>query len=344
LHQPRKRFGQNFLHDPWVIQRILDAVNAQPGQHLVEIGPGQGAITAGLLQMAGALDVIELDRDLIAPLAERFNGQVIDPVTDPITDQVTDPVTNQAIDQQSMVEVDHQPPPRLRIHNADALTFKLCNLLAAGSRRRQSLGPTDSLQDAADRSSQDQGPNRDLDPGLNHPGQAQRTEHRLRLIGNLPYNISTPLLFHFIDQADCIQDMHLMLQKEVVDRITAEPGTKVYGRLSVMVQTFCSAERLFLVSAGAFHPAPKVSSAVVRLQPHRPSPYPLSDPCWHARIVAAAFAQRRKTLRNSLSGLVSTQQMQALEIDPGARAETLSVNQFATLANASSACISASIP
>ncbi len=273
-NQPRKRFGQNFLHDPGVIQRIIDAVNAQSDQHLVEIGPGQGAITAGLLETAGALDAIELDRDLIVPLTEQFGGTP------------------------------------LRLINADALTLDLCGLL-------------DDTQEVQSRT---------------------QSASRLRLIGNLPYNISTPLLFRFLEQADCIEDMHLMLQKEVVDRMTAEPGTKVYGRLSVMVQTFCSAQRLFVVSAGAFRPAPKVSSAVARLRPHRPLPYPLADPGWHARIVAAAFAQRRKTLRNSLSGLITPEQMIALDIDPGARAETLSVANFVALANASSACIDAQIP
>lgn len=276
-HQARKRFGQNFLHDPWVIQRILDAVSAQPDQHLVEIGPGQGAMTAGLLETAGALDAIELDRDLIVPLSEQFAGSP------------------------------------LRLINADALTFDLCSLLEGGKQ----------------------------------PQPRTPTARRLRLIGNLPYNISTPLLFRFLEQAECVEDMHLMLQKEVVDRMTAEPGTKVYGRLSVMVQTFCSAQRLFVVPAGAFRPAPKVSSAVVRLRPHRPLPYPLADPAWHARIVGAAFAQRRKTLRNSLSGLVTPEQMIELEIDPRARAETLSVAHFAALANvsnASHACIDAQIP
>ena len=281
-HRARKRFGQNFLHDPGVIQRILDAVSARPGQHLVEIGPGQGAITAGLLEMAGALDVIELDRDLVGPLAERFRAS------------------------------------QLQVHNADALAFDLCAL----------LGGTQALE------STDQGGDAPL------PAAADR----LRLVGNLPYNISTPLLFRFLEQADCIADMHLMLQKEVVDRITAAPGSKVFGRLSVMVQTYCSARRLFVVSAGAFQPAPKVSSAVVRLQPHRPLPHPPADRAWHARIVAAAFAQRRKTLRNSLAGLVSSPQMIALDIDPGARAETLSVADFAALANGSNACIAQQIP
>ncbi|WP_462320775.1 16S rRNA (adenine(1518)-N(6)/adenine(1519)-N(6))-dimethyltransferase RsmA [Halochromatium sp.] len=278
-NQPRKRFGQNFLHDPGVIQRIIDAVNAQPDHHLVEIGPGQGAITARLLETAGALDAIELDRDLIVPLTEQFGGT------------------------------------SLRLINADALSFDLSRLLEDDQEARD--------QEARPRTS---------------------SARRLRLVGNLPYNISTPLLFRFLEQADCIEDMHLMLQKEVVDRMTAEPGTKVYGRLSVTVQTFCSAQRLFVVSAGAFRPAPKVSSAVARLRPHRPLPYPLADPGWHARIVAAAFAQRRKTLRNSLSGLVTPEQMMRLGIDPSARAETLSVGQFAALANTSSACIGAQIP
>jgi 16S rRNA (adenine1518-N6/adenine1519-N6)-dimethyltransferase len=264
-HHPRKRFGQNFLHDPGIIQRILDAVAAHPGQHLVEIGPGQGALTAGLLDLASVLDVIELDRDLIQPLAERFAD------------------------------------PRLRIHQGDALSVDLCAL-------RPPAGT------------------------------------RLRLIGNLPYNISTPLLFRFLEQADCIEDLHLMLQKEVVDRLIAAPGSKVYGRLSVMVQSLCSAQRLFLVAAGAFRPAPKVGSAVVRLRPHRPLPYPLADPPWHARLVAAAFAQRRKTLRNSLRGLVSPACMSTLGIDPSARAETLSVADFAALANAAPACIDEPIP
>ncbi|MFE8033245.1 16S rRNA (adenine(1518)-N(6)/adenine(1519)-N(6))-dimethyltransferase RsmA [Thiohalocapsa marina] len=261
-HRPRKRFGQNFLHDPGSIRRIIDAVAPLPGQRLVEIGPGRGAITEGLLQAAGALDVIELDRDLVAPLAQRLGGL-----------------------------------GRLRVHNADALTFDLCGL----SGDPEGAG--------------DSGP-------------------RLRLVGNLPYNISTPLLFRFLDQAHCIEDMHLMLQKEVVDRLCAEPGGKTYGRLSVMVQTWCQAERLFVIGPGAFTPAPKVDSAVVRLIPHRPLPHPVDDPALHRRIVAAAFSQRRKTLRNTLSGLATTEQLQHCGIDPGARAESLAVADYVRLANA----------
>ncbi|HHO69611.1 MAG TPA: 16S rRNA (adenine(1518)-N(6)/adenine(1519)-N(6))-dimethyltransferase RsmA, partial [Gammaproteobacteria bacterium] len=187
-HRARKRFGQNFLHDPAVIQRIVAAVAPAPGQHLVEIGPGQGAITRPLLAACGELDVVELDRDLIEPLARR------------LADVGT-----------------------LRIHNADALRFDFCGL--AG------------------------------DAGL-------------RVVGNLPYNISTPLLFHLLAQAGCIEDMHFMLQKEVVARMAAAPGGGDYGRLSVMIQYHCEVTPLFGIGPGAFRPAPKVESAFVRLVPH----------------------------------------------------------------------------
>ena len=254
-HRPRKRFGQNFLHDRGIIGRIVAAVNPAPGERLVEIGPGQGAITAGLLAAAGALDVVELDRDLVGPLAERFVG---------LGD--------------------------LRVHHADALGFDLCSLVQPPAR--------------------------------------------LRVVGNLPYNISTPLLFRFLAQAECIADLHLMLQKEVVDRICAVPGSKTYGRLSVMVQTYCDAERLFVIGPGAFNPAPKVDSAVVRLRPLRPLPFPVADPAVHERVVAAAFAQRRKTLRNSLHGIASETLIRDAGIDPSVRPETLSISDFGRLAAA----------
>jgi 16S rRNA (adenine1518-N6/adenine1519-N6)-dimethyltransferase len=253
-HHPRKRFGQHFLHDPAVIGRIIAAVDPRPGEHLVEIGPGRGAITAGLLAAAGRLDAIELDRDLIEPLTTRFTAA------------------------------------GLRLHQADALRFDLCALVPPGER--------------------------------------------LRLVGNLPYNISTPLLFRFLDQAECLADLHLMLQREVAERITAEPGSKAYGRLSVMVQAWCRTELLFLIRPGAFLPPPKVDSAFLRLVPHRPLPHPIEDPDYFARLVAQAFSQRRKTLRNSLKGLVDAGLLVATGIDPGARAEALGVETFARLANA----------
>ena len=254
-HSPRKRFGQNFLHDPFIIRRILSAIAPAPTDRLVEIGPGQGAITTGLLAATGSLDAIELDRDLIAPLTARCK------------------------------HLGH-----LRVHNADALSIDLCSL-AVGAER-------------------------------------------LRVIGNLPYNISTPLLFKFLEQADCIQDMHFMLQREVVERITAAPGSKVYGRLSVMVQAYCSATALFVIGPGAFQPAPKVDSAFLRLVPHRPLQVPIQDAAALSQLVARAFAQRRKTLRNSLKGLASADLMTSLGIDPGKRAEELDVATFIELANA----------
>ncbi|MFV1997789.1 MAG: 16S rRNA (adenine(1518)-N(6)/adenine(1519)-N(6))-dimethyltransferase RsmA [Acidiferrobacterales bacterium] len=158
----------------------------------------------------------------------------------------------------------------------------------------------------------------------------------LRIIGNLPYNISTPLIFHLFTHTHCIQDMLFMLQKEVVDRICAKPGNKIYGRLSVMTQWQCEVERLFTVSSGAFTPPPKVESAIVRLRPYRQKLYTLKDSERFAQLVQAAFTQRRKTLRNSLREFLTADQMQAVQIDPARRPETLSVEEFVTLGNAAS--------
>jgi 16S rRNA (adenine1518-N6/adenine1519-N6)-dimethyltransferase len=255
MHQPRKRFGQNFLHDPGVIARIIAAIAPQPGERLVEIGPGRGAITAGLLGAAGRLDVVEIDRDLIGPLAERFAAE-----------------------------------GGLAIHSADALSFDLCAIAAQGPR--------------------------------------------LRLVGNLPYNISTPLLFRFLEQAECIQDMHLMLQREVVERIAAEPGGKTYGRLSVMIQALCQVRPLFTIGPGAFTPAPKVDSAFLRLHPYRPLPHPIADAGTLSRLVARAFSQRRKTLRNTLKDTLPPGLLESQGIDPGQRAEEIPVEAYIRLANA----------
>ena len=156
---------------------------------------------------------------------------------------------------------------------------------------------------------------------------------KLRLIGNLPYNISTPLLFHLLDQAGCIKDMLFMLQKEVVERLRAAPGGKDYGRLSVMIQYRCAVEKLFEVAPGAFTPPPEVNSAIVRLTPHRSPPVAVNDHERFALLVRAAFASRRKTLRNNLKGLLRAEDMTALGIDPGRRAETLSLDEFAALSN-----------
>ena len=253
-HRPRKRFGQNFLHDPGIIHRILAAVAPQADEHLVEIGPGQGAITAGLLASGCRLDAVELDRDLVQRLQERF-GEL----------------------------------PNFRLHSADALRFPFCSLQAG--------------------------------------------EQPLRIVGNLPYNISTPLLFHLLEQARCIGDMHFMLQKEVVERMAAGSGSRTYGRLSVMLQVRCRVERLFAIGPGAFRPPPKVESAFVRLVPHREPPWPVKDLGLFSRLVSQAFSQRRKTLRNSLKGLLPPGALESCGIDPGARAEQLSPQQFVALAN-----------
>lgn len=253
-HRPRKRFGQNFLHDPGVIQRIVQAIAPQPGDNLVEIGPGQGAITTELLTLVGQMHAIELDRDLVTPLAQRCA---------------------------SLGEI--------QIHNSDALKYDFSQLAEA--------------------------------------------DRPLRVVGNLPYNISTPLLFHLLDQSDQILDMHFMLQKEVVDRMAAEPGSKTYGRLTVMLQARAEVNSLFNIGPGAFNPPPKVDSAFVRLLPLNPPPFRIADWDLFSNLVSQAFSQRRKTLRNSLSKILSADTIRAADIDPGSRAEQLSVAEFVKLAN-----------
>lgn len=252
-HKARKRFGQNFLHDPGIIGKIVAAIRPLPGEHLVEIGPGHGAITLPLLEAAGSLTVIELDRDLIQPLQNhcRTAGE-------------------------------------LTVHNCDALRFDFCSL--------------------ADRSA-------------------------LRIVGNLPYNISTPLLFRLLDQSQCIGDMHFMLQKEVVERMASPPGRGQYGRLSVMLQYRCAVYPLFTIGPGAFNPPPKVDSAFVRLVPFKRPPVDVADEAVFAAVVRQAFAQRRKTLRNTLRGLLDADEIRLAGVDPALRAETLSLEGFAALAN-----------
>ena len=270
-HRPKKRFGQHFLRDARVIERIVAAFAPQPTDHVVEIGPGEGVLTQALAGRVAHLDLVELDRDLAAQLAHTYAGA-----------------------------------PAIAVHQADALKFDF-----------RALAPHRDVPVSRETG----GRERPV------PGQA------LRLIGNLPYNISTPLLFHALEQVECVRDMLFMLQKEVVDRLAAPPGGKDYGRLSVMVQYRCRVEKLFTVPPGAFNPPPKVDSAVVRLTPHATPPVGVRDPAVFARVVQAAFSQRRKTLRNSLKGLVSAEAMTALGIDPVRRAETLGLQEFAALAN-----------
>ena len=217
-HQARKRFGQNFLADPHYVKRIVDAIDPQPGDNLVEIGPGLAALTGDLIARAGRIAAVEIDRDLAARLRAQF------------------------------------APAQLALHEHDALELDFAQ-----------LGP------------------------------------RLRVVGNLPYNISTPLLFHLAAHEAQLHDVHVMLQREVVARMTADPDTADYGRLSVMLQAKFRIVRLFVVPAGAFRPAPKVESALARLSPLHERKPEIGDDATFARVVAAAFAQRRKTLRNALS-------------------------------------------
>jgi len=253
-HKARKRFGQNFLHDQGIIQQIIHGINPQAGENIVEIGPGKGALTASLLDAAGKLNVIELDRDLIPILQNNLGNS-----------------------------------ENLHIHNVDALKYDF--------------------------------------------SQLSNKENSLRIVGNLPYNISTPLLFHLLTFAYTIKDMHFMLQKEVVERITAKPNSKTYGRLGVMLQYYCFTEKLFTVKPGAFSPAPKVDSAIVRLIPYQEPPVKVDNHEVFASIVSQCFSQRRKTLRNNLKNILNEDEINSLDIAPTARAETLTIEQFASLAN-----------
>ena len=262
-HRPRKRFGQNFLQDASVIDRITASVYPKPGEHLVEIGPGQGALTASLIDSGCTLDVVELDRDLIPGLLASFSLK-----------------------------------PGFTFHSADALNFDFSSLISGTP----------------------------AEPGV----QGQQ----LRVVGNLPYNISTPLIFKLLDNSAIIQDMHFMLQLEVVERLAASPGSKNWGRLGIMAQYQCQVEHLFDVPPHAFNPQPKVQSAIVRLTPWTHSPWPNCSEPLLRKLVKAAFAHRRKTLRNNLKEIIDSTQLEALGVDPGARAETLELSQFIEITNA----------
>lgn len=252
--QTRKRFGQHFLHENFIIEKIISAIHPRKTDHMLEIGPGMGALTQQLLPLLNRLIVVELDKDLV-PLLKKQCASL----------------------------------GELIIYQADALKF---DLRSAG------------------------------EPNI-----------RWRIVGNLPYNISTPLLFHLLEQVDIIQDMHFMLQKEVVDRMVAQPGDAHYGRLSVMIQYYCQAKKLFIVKPGAFNPPPKVDSAVIRLIPYQTPPWQADDPVLFDEIVRTAFSHRRKMLRNNLSNLINLQQFELLDIDPKQRPEQLSVMDYVKLSN-----------
>jgi 16S rRNA (adenine1518-N6/adenine1519-N6)-dimethyltransferase len=254
MHQARKRFGQHFLHDRNIIDRILRSVNPQVGENLVEIGPGQGALTYPLLKACKKLIAIELDRDLV-PILKRESERY----------------------------------GELDVINADILEFELASL----------------------------------------------DRHKTyRLVGNLPYNISTPLMFHLLESVKQIHDMHFMVQKEVALRIVAAPGDANYGRLSVMLQYRSACQYLFDVPPGSFRPPPKVDSAVVRLIPLAAPEHDIGEYGNFSAIVQAAFGQRRKTISNSLKSMLDRDQIIACDIDPRLRAENLSIAEFASLSRA----------
>ena len=250
-HRARKRFGQHFLTAPEVIEQIVSTIDPRDGEIIVEIGPGQAAITEPLSYVASELHAVEFDRDLAATLRTRFAAR----------ENVT-------------------------IHEADALNFDF-----------SSIG------------------------------------NQLRIVGNLPYNISTPLLFRLLDFKDIIQDMHFMLQKEVVDRIAAVPGTKAFGRLTVMLGCRMESVPLFDVGPDAFSPPPKVMSSVVRMRPLVEDRYGLKNPDVLEQLVKQAFSRRRKTLRNALQGMADVADIEAAGLDVTARPEQVPIDGWVTLAN-----------
>lgn len=262
-HTPRKRFGQNFLHDTSIIRQIVDSVHLSRTDNLLEIGPGLGALTEILLSEVDGMAVIELDKDLADSL--RLN-------------------------------IGANSHPDFTIINANAMQIDYRQLAL------------------------------------------ERGRGAFRVVGNLPYNISTPILFHLLQFSDVIKDMHFMLQKEVVDRITAEPSSKEYGRLSVIMQYYCQVEYLLTVPKGAFNPPPKVTSAVFRLTPFKEKPLVAQDEKLFSLIVRETFNHRRKTLRAifksvSLLPTLSEDDFCDVGINPQARPETLTVADFVRLAD-----------
>jgi len=257
-HQAKKRFGQNFLNNDAVISDIVDAINPEPGENLIEIGPGLGALTEPVVERAEKLSVVELDRDL----AKRLR---------------------------------HHPflSPHLTIYETDALNFDFSQLA----------------------------------------NDEKGKEKPLRIFGNLPYNISTPLIFHLLTFKDKVKDMHFMLQKEVVERMASGPNCKAYGRLSIMTQYQCQVIPVMEIGPEAFTPAPKVDSAIVRLIPHDKIKNPVKDIAALNTVCLAAFNQRRKTIRNGFKKLISVAQLESLNIDANLRPENLTIDDYIMLAN-----------
>ena len=252
-HRARKRFGQNFLVDQTIINRIVEAIDPQPGQHIVEIGPGQAAITRKLINALGAngsIDAIEIDRDLVARLTHEFDAS------------------------------------KLRVHQADAMAFDFATLPLP-----------------------------------------------LRVVGNLPYNISTPILFRLCEFESRLSDLTFMLQKEVVDRMAASAGDGERGRLSVMLQYRFKIEKCFDVPPTAFKPVPSVDSSIVRLVPLNEKRLRPKDETLFAQIVTTAFTQRRKMLRKSLGAWMTPEAWIESNVNPQARAEELTCEEFVAISD-----------
>ncbi|MEO2175151.1 MAG: 16S rRNA (adenine(1518)-N(6)/adenine(1519)-N(6))-dimethyltransferase RsmA [bacterium] len=247
----RRRFGQNFLHDQNIIRKIVEVINPQPQDHILEIGPGRGALTDLLLESGCQLDVVEIDRDLASGLRAKHPG--------------------------------------LNIIESDILKYDIS----------------------------------EIESGV-----------PFRIVGNLPYNISTPLLFKLFNKLDLINDMHFMLQLEVVERMTATHSTSDYGRLSIMSQLYCDTEKLFTVSPESFVPRPKVMSAIIRLSPKQNQRN--VDVTLFQRILTQAFSARRKTIRNALKGFATVQDLESLGLDPKLRPENLSLEDYLSIATQSS--------
>ncbi len=251
MHKARKKFGQHFLSDHNILDRIIRTINPKQGERILEIGPGQGAMTELVIRKVARMEAIEIDYDLIEMLKSVY--------------------------------------PTLTLYPCDILRFEFSRL------------------------------------------QAQTNS--LRIIGNLPYNISTPILFLLLTNIEVIKDMHLMLQKEVVDRMVATPGNKIYGRLSVMLQPFFDIQRMFNISPNAFSPPPKVDSSFVRMIPWEQQKIEITNKQHYETLVRAAFSQRRKTLRNTLKGILEEATIKSLDIDSQRRPETLTIEEFARLSN-----------
>ncbi len=254
MPHPRKRFGQHFLHDQNILHKMVDYIAPQEGEHLVEIGPGQGALTQHLLPLASHLDIIEIDRDLVPLLEQQYADY-----------------------------------PQLHIYNQDVLQFDWPSLV--------------------------------------------KDEKKLRVIGNLPYNISTPLLFRLFNHANIIQDMFFLLQKEVVDRLCANVGSSHYGRLSIMAQYYCHNEMLFTVGPEVFNPPPKVDSAYIHMQPREQPEVIATDIEQLRKVVTEAFSHRRKTLHNALKRVIDSVELKKIGINPMLRPQEISVAEYVKISN-----------